>query len=90
MTRRAKETIGSLLCVMVILVVLVSFDPQVRMKAAAIVDDPVGGALTPFGDKVSDLGGTLFHAVKSQSIENAPLLVFGVVGAVLFIFMLKT
>jgi hypothetical protein len=90
MKRRTKETIGSLLCVAVILVVLVSVDPQVRMKAAAMLDDPVGGAVTPFGDKITDLGDALVDAIKSQSIDNAPMLVFGVVGAVLFIFMLKT
>jgi hypothetical protein len=85
-----KEAIGSLLCVAVILVVLVSIDPQVRMKAASMLDDPVGGAVTPFGDKVTDLGDALVDAIKAQSVENAPLLVFGVVGAVLFVFMLKT
>jgi hypothetical protein len=90
MKRGTKETIGSLLCLAVILVVLVSVDPQVRMKASAMMDDPVGGAVTPFGDKVTDLGDALVDALKAQSIDNAPMLVFAVVGAVLFIFMLKT
>jgi hypothetical protein len=54
------------------------------------LNDPVGGAITPLGDRVSDLGGALWMAAKDQSIENAPLLVFAVVGAVLFLFMLRT
>ena len=45
--------------------------------------------LTPWGDQVSDLGNALMSAVRHQSIENAPLLVFAAVGAVLFVFMLK-
>jgi hypothetical protein len=89
MKRGTKEMVGSLLCVAVILAVLVSIDPQVRMKASAMLDDPVGGAVTPFGDKITDLGDALVDAVKAQSIDNAPMLVFGVVGAMLFIFMLK-
>jgi hypothetical protein len=85
-----KETLGSLLCLAVIVVVLVSVDPQVRMKASALLDDPVGGAVTPLGDKVTDLGDALFDALKAQSIDNAPMLVFAVVGGVLFLFMLKS
>jgi hypothetical protein len=48
-----------------------------------------GDGLTPWGDRVSDLGTALMSAVRHQSIENAPLLVFAAVGAVLFVFMLK-
>jgi hypothetical protein len=90
MARRAKETVGSVLCALVILGVLVSVDPQVRMKASAIFDDPMGGAVSPWGDQLKDLGGALVGALKEQSIENAPLLVFAVVGGMLFLFMLKT
>jgi hypothetical protein len=32
----------------------------------------------------------LLSAVRYQSIENAPLLIFATVGAVLFLFMVKT
>jgi hypothetical protein len=86
----SKETIGSVLCLIVILGVLVTMDPRVRMKAGAIVSDPIGGAVTPWGDRVTDLGGTLLGALKDQSIDNAPFLIFAVVGGLLFLFMLKT
>jgi hypothetical protein len=46
--------------------------------------------VSPFGDKITDLGDALVDAVKAQSIDNAPMLIFGVVGAILFLFMLKT
>ena len=29
-------------------------------------------------------------AIRTQSIENAPLLIFATVGAVLFLFMVRT
>jgi hypothetical protein len=90
MARGAKETIGSVLCALVILGVLVSVDPRVRMKASAILDDPMGGAVSPWGDKITDFGEAIVDALKAQSLENAPLLVFAVVGGMLFLFMLKT
>ena len=86
----AKETIGSLLCLAVIISVLVSVDPTVRMKAGAILDDPIGGAVTPWGDRITDLGGSLIEALKDQSIDNGPFLIFAVVSGLLFLFMLKT
>jgi hypothetical protein len=86
----AKETIGSLLCLVVIMAVLASINPQVRMKAGAILDDPMGGAVTPWGDKITDLGGAVIDALKDQSIDNGPFLLFAVVSGVLFLFMLKT
>jgi hypothetical protein len=71
----------------VLLLMLVSFDERVRDRVSAIVTG--GQALSTMGERTGDLGGALISAVKHQSIENAPLLVFASVGAVLFVFMLK-
>jgi hypothetical protein len=67
---------------------LVSIDERVRDRFFAVVqgDD----ALSPWGDRVSDLGGALMTAIRTQSIENAPLLVFATAGGVLFLFMFRT
>jgi len=67
---------------------LVSVDERVRDRFSAVVhgDD----ALTPWGDRVSDLGEALMGAVRSQSLEGAPMLVFATVGGVLFLFMFRT
>jgi hypothetical protein len=40
--------------------------------------------------RVMDLGNALMTALRYQSIENGPLLVFAAVGAVLFLFMVRT
>jgi hypothetical protein len=85
-----RETIGSALCLVAVLGVLVSVDPRVKSRVTTILSDPTGGAITPLGDRVGDLGGALWIAAKDQSLENAPLLIFAVVGAVLFLFMLRT
>jgi hypothetical protein len=70
-----------------ILGALVVFDDRVRERFNDIVS---GGGVTPYGDRFGDLGGALMNAVKYQSIENAPLLIFATVGAMLFFFMVKT
>ena len=67
---------------------LASVDARVRERFGEVMAG--SGGVTPWGDRLSDLGGALFSAVRHQSIENAPLLVFATVGAVLFLFMFRT
>jgi hypothetical protein len=70
-----------------VLVALTSVDARVRDRISDVVTG--GDGLTPWGDRVSDLGSALALAVRHQSIENAPALIFVTVGAVLVVFMLK-
>jgi hypothetical protein len=70
-----------------VLIALTSVDARVRERVSDVMTG--GDSLTPWGDRVSDLGSALALAVRHQSIENAPLLIFAAVGAVLFVFMLK-
>jgi hypothetical protein len=42
------------------------------------------------GDRISNFGDALLDALRDQSLENAPMMIFAVVGGVLFLFMLKT
>lgn len=71
-----------------VLVALASVDARVRERVGEVMSG--GNELSPWGDRLSDLGHALTSAVRHQSIENAPLLVFTAVGAVLFVFMFKT
>jgi hypothetical protein len=70
-----------------VLIALTSVDARVRERVSDVVTG--GDGLTPWGDRLTDLGTALTSAVRHQSIENAPLLIFAAVGAVLFVFMLK-
>ena len=72
----------------IVLTALVFTDPRVHDH----VSDLFGGtgAIGPWGDRVTDLGSALWMALKDQSIDNAPLLVFATVGAVLTLFMFKS
>ena len=70
-----------------VLLMLISVDDRVRDR----FNDLVGrGDLTPWGDRAGDLGNAVMSAIRYQSIENAPLLVFAAAGAVLVAFMLRT
>ncbi len=73
----------------IVLFALVSADPRVHDH----VSDLFGGgsaSVGPWGDRLSDLGSALWLAVKDQSLDNAPMLVFATVGAVLTLFMFKS
>ena len=70
-----------------VLLALTVVDARVRERVGDVVAGRDG---TLWGDRLGDLGEALVMAIRHQSIENAPLLIFAVVGAVLFVFMVRT
>lgn len=81
----------SMLSVAVFLIVLgglVCVDQRVRDRFSDLMYG--GDGVSSAGDRASELGNALLTAVHYQSIENAPLLIFATVGAVLFLFMVRT
>lgn len=83
-----RETVVSALVFGAILLALVSVDARVRDRLTEVVAS--GDGVAPWGERVGDLADALATAVRHQSIENAPLLIFASVGAVLFVFMFRT
>jgi hypothetical protein len=83
-----RQTFLSSLVFCGILLALVSIDSRVRERMSDLMSG--GDGISPWGDRLSDLGDALATAIKYQSIENAPLLVFATIGAVLFVFMVRT
>jgi hypothetical protein len=83
-----RQTVLSSMVFCAVLLALVSVDARVRERMSELVAG--GDGITPWGDRLGDLGEALVTAVRHQSIENAPLLVFATVGAVLFVFMVRT
>jgi hypothetical protein len=88
MTPRAKQTVVSLSIFGAVMGALAYADERVR---ELFLDYTVGanGASTWAG-RLEDVAHAVTTAVKHQSIENAPMMLFVVVGAVLFLFMVKT
>ena len=71
-----------------VLFALVSVDPRVRDHVSDFVGNTA--SMAPLSARASELTNALWSAVRTQSIENAPLLVFATVGAVLTVFMLRS
>jgi hypothetical protein len=89
MTRGIKQGFFSTAIFIAVLAALVSVDDRVRERFTAVIAGG-GSGLTPWGDRIGDLGDALIGAIRHQSIENAPLLIFTAVGAVLVVFMVKS
>ena len=83
-----QQAIASSAVFALIIVALVSVDARVRERFTDLVSG--GESLGSWGDRASFLGDAVIGAVRQQSLENAPMVVFATVGAVLFLFMVRT
>lgn len=83
-----RQVIVSAAVFSAVLLMLVSIDGRVRDRFGDLFSG--GDGFSPFGSRAADLGHALVGAARYQSIENAPLLIFAAVGAVLVLFMLRT
>ena len=90
MVKGVRESATSALSLGLVLAVLVSMDPRVRVRFRSLFGDSAGGVLSPLSDRLSDLGSVLWVAAREQSIENAPFVIFAVVGLMLVVFMLRS
>ena len=82
-----RQTVMSSLVFGGVLLALTVVDARVRERVGDVVAGRDG---TLWGDRIGDLGEALVTAIRHQSIENALLLIFAAVGAVLFVFMART
>ena len=83
-----RQSMLSLIVFVIVLVGLVLVDVRVRDRFSNLLSG--GDQLSPLGDRAADLGSALVSAVRHQSVENAPVLVFTTVGVVLFLFMVRS
>ena len=89
MVRFARESLMSALSFGIVLAALVSYDPRVRVRFRSLFEDQGTAALSPFGDRLGDLGDALWMAARDQSLDNGAVLLFAAVGALLVVFMLR-
>ena len=88
MKRGIRQAIVSAAVFMIVLLAIVSADSQVRERFTDLASGTTNtAALT---DQSATIVDAVTGAVKHQSIENAPLLVFATAGVVLFLFMVRT
>ena len=83
-----REAIISPVVFAVILLMLASVDERVKERFTSLVSG--GDGLAPWSNRLADLAEALVSAVRYQSIENAPLVVFATVGVMLVFFMVRS
>ena len=83
-----KQAIASSAVFAGMVLILVSVDPRVRDRFTELVSG--SNTIGSWTDRATFLGDAMLSAARTQSIENAPLVVFATVGAVLFLFMVRT
>ena len=84
---RLPQAFASLTVFVLLLVGLASIDQRVKDKFSDLVSG--SNSMSSWTGRASELGDTVLTAVRYQSIENAPLVLFATVGGVLFLFMVK-
>lgn len=87
---RRRDLIGSIVGFLVVLGALVALDPRVGFHLKALASGGVPGEVSDVGDKLTELGNVLLAAVRDQSLDHAPLLVFSIAAIVLVFFMVRT
>jgi len=90
MRRAFGEAMMSAGALGLLLVGLVLFDSRVREQISLRFGTHPSAQLTATGQQVHDLTSVIIQAVRDQSIEHAPLMIFVVAGSVLLLFMLRT
>jgi hypothetical protein len=73
----------------IILTVLVSFDSRVREQVDLRLSSP-SAAVSEASHGLKNLTGTVLDAMRAQSLDRAPLLIFVFGAGMLLLFMLRT
>ena len=84
---RLPQAFASLAVFVVLLVALAWVDPRVHDKFTEVT---AGSSVKSWAARASDLGDTVMTAIRYQSFENAPMVLFATVSGVLFLFMVRT
>jgi hypothetical protein len=72
----------------IVIAALISVDQRVRDQFARLIYG--GDGIVSWDNRALDLGSAIAGAIRTQSIDNAPVLLFATVGVVLFVFMVRT
>ncbi|MGH9374490.1 MAG: hypothetical protein ACRD15_23480 [Vicinamibacterales bacterium] len=70
-----------------VMLALASVDPRVGDQMDNLIYS--GDGVSSWDNRAAELGHALVLAVRHQSIDNAPMMIFAAVGAVLFVFMVR-
>lgn len=84
------EAMASIICLAVVLATLVAVDGRVRDRFDALVSHASSDGVNTWTERAGALGAAIVQAARDRSIDQAPLLIFTVVGGGLLFFMMRT
>jgi hypothetical protein len=84
---RALEIIGSMACFALVVGGLFAIDPRVREHVTSEISSH---SVSTWGGRLTAAIPVLVEVARSQSIDHAPMVVFGLVAVVLVLFLLRT
>ena len=87
---RARDLAGWAAGLVVVLVTLVALDQRVGQRFSQAFSGNPTEQVSTWADHLQVLGEAVLIALKDQSIDHAPWLVFTAVGALLVLFMVRT
>jgi hypothetical protein len=89
MRRALGDAAISAAALIILLVMLVSVDDRVRDHLAGVFS-PSTSEVADARKEISGVVAVVVDAIKDQSVNHAPLVIFGVAATVLVLFMLRT
>ena len=89
MRRAWRDAVLSAVALVVILLVLVSFDNRVREQVELRLSSP-SAVVKDAGQGLQSMTSVVMDALREQSLDRAPLLIFVFCAGVLLLFMLRT
>ena len=84
------DALMSMSGLVVLVATLAAMDERMRQEVMLRINGDPAAQLSSAGATVRSLTAVIIEAVRDQSIEHAPLVIFVVIGAVLLLFMLRT
>jgi len=82
-----RESALSVAVFAVVVFGLTMFDPRVRDTLSDVF---ASGSVSPFGERMTDVGAALWTSARYQTLDNSPVVVFATVGTVLALLMMRS
>ena len=87
MRRYFNDKVISAGALLIVLAALIVADGRVRAQVSSSLSQ--ASSPSAVGGRVQQVGGLMLTTVRSQAVDNAPLVVFVAAASVLVVFMLR-
>lgn len=91
MRRAFGDAVISMAALLLLLLMLVSVDDRVRDQVSGLVHGtPSSSQIAGVGRQLRDVADVALEAIRDQSVDHAPLMIFTLAATVLVLFMVRT